>query len=78
MKSGRGHVAIDADKWCARQPVSEPTIAEADEAGSTKEFRYRVSICIREARETKHWLRMIAVASQPARMTHALGEAERI
>jgi four helix bundle protein len=37
--------------------------AEADEAGLKKEFRYRVSVCLREARETKHWLRMIAVAS---------------
>ncbi len=37
---------------------------EADEAGSKKEFRYRISICKREARETQHWLRMI-VAAQP-------------
>ncbi len=37
--------------------------AEADEAGSKKEFRYRISLCCREARETKHWLRMMAVAS---------------
>jgi four helix bundle protein len=35
---------------------------EADEAGSKKEFRYRVSVCCREARETKYWLRMIAAA----------------
>lgn len=35
---------------------------EADDAGSRKEFRHRVSICKREARETKHWLRMVAVA----------------
>ena len=37
--------------------------AEANEAGSKKEFRYRISVCNREARETKHWLRMIAVAA---------------
>ena len=37
---------------------------EADEAGSQKEFRYRISVCNREARETKHWLRMIAAAVQ--------------
>jgi len=36
---------------------------EADEAGSKKEFRYRISLCNREVKETKHWLRMIAVAS---------------
>jgi len=35
---------------------------EADDAGSKKEFRYRISICKREARETKHWLRMIVAA----------------
>jgi four helix bundle protein len=36
---------------------------EADDAGSKKEFRYRISVCKRECRETKHWLRMLAVAS---------------
>ncbi len=35
---------------------------EADNAGSKKEFRYRISICKRESRESKHWLRMIATA----------------
>ena len=35
---------------------------EADDAGSRKEFRYRISVCKRESRESKHWLRMIAVA----------------
>ncbi|HEX4132526.1 MAG TPA: four helix bundle protein [Pirellulales bacterium] len=29
---------------------------EADEAGSEKEFRFRISICKREACETRHWL----------------------
>jgi four helix bundle protein len=38
---------------------------EADEAGSRKEFCYRISICQREARETKHWLRMLAAAESP-------------
>src|SRR3954470_9845749 len=37
---------------------------EADEAGSKKEFTYRISICRREARETQYWLRMI-VAARP-------------
>jgi four helix bundle protein len=36
---------------------------EADDAGSKKEFRYRISLCKRESRETKHWLRMIAAAA---------------
>jgi four helix bundle protein len=35
---------------------------EADDAGSKKEFRYRISVCKRESRESKHWLRMIATA----------------
>src|ERR1700722_1705354 len=35
---------------------------EADDAGSKKEFRYRISVCKRECRETKHWLRMLAAA----------------
>jgi len=36
---------------------------EADDAQSKKEFRYKISICKKEARETKHWLRMIAKAA---------------
>ena len=35
---------------------------EADDSGSRKEFRYRISVCKREARESKHWLRMMAAA----------------
>ena len=35
---------------------------EADDAGTKKEFRYRISICKRESRESKHWLRMLAAA----------------
>ena len=35
---------------------------EADDAGSKKEFLYRISLCKRESRETKHWLRMIVAA----------------
>jgi four helix bundle protein len=37
---------------------------EADEAGTRKEFRYRISVCKREARETKFQIRMI-VAAEP-------------
>jgi four helix bundle protein len=35
---------------------------EADDAGSKKEFLYRISLCKRELRETKHWPRMIVAA----------------
>ncbi|MEX0728947.1 MAG: four helix bundle protein [Planctomycetaceae bacterium] len=36
---------------------------EADDAGSKKEFRYRISMCKRESRESKYWLRMMAAAA---------------
>ena len=35
---------------------------EADDAVSKKDFRYKVSICKRESRESKFFLRMIAKA----------------
>ncbi|MCA9057485.1 MAG: four helix bundle protein [Planctomycetaceae bacterium] len=35
---------------------------EADESATRREFRYRISLCRRESRETKHWLRMLAAA----------------
>ncbi len=35
---------------------------EADDTGSKKEFCCRVSVCKRECRESKHWLRMLATA----------------
>jgi len=43
---------------------------EADEAESKRDFRHKISICVKEARETKHWLRMI-VAAAPAHRTAA-------
>ena len=45
---------------------------EADEAGSKKEFRYRISVCCRESRETKYHLRMI-VAAAPDKAEAARG-----
>ncbi len=36
--------------------------AEANDAGSRKEFRHRISLCRRESAETKHWLRLIVRA----------------
>lgn len=35
---------------------------EADDGVSKKDFRNKIGICKKEARESKHWLRMIAVA----------------
>ena len=35
---------------------------EADDADSRKDFKFKIGLCRREARETQHWLRMIAAA----------------
>lgn len=35
---------------------------EADDAESGRDFKHKIGICKKEARETKHWLRMIARA----------------
>ena len=35
---------------------------EADDAESKNDFKHKIGICKKEARETKHWLRMIVVA----------------
>src|SRR5215475_7926728 len=35
---------------------------EADDADSRKDFKFKIGLCRREARESKHWLRMIAAA----------------
>jgi four helix bundle protein len=40
---------------------------EADGAESKKDFRHKISICKKEAKETKHWLRMIAKANPSRR-----------
>ena len=44
---------------------------EADEAVSRKDFRHRIAICKKEAREAKYWLRTIVAAvpelREPAR-----------
>jgi four helix bundle protein len=36
---------------------------EADDAESGKDFKHKIGIAKKEARETKHWLRMIATAT---------------
>jgi len=38
--------------------------AEADDGVSRNDFRHRIGICRKEARETKHFLRMVAVAEE--------------
>jgi four helix bundle protein len=36
---------------------------EADGAESKKDFNHKISLCRKESKETKHWLRMIAKAN---------------
>ena len=36
---------------------------EADVAESKKDFKHKISLCRKESKETKHWLRMIAKAN---------------
>ena len=42
---------------------------EADDAESKKDFRHKIALCRKEARETKYWLRMIAKAAPPQKST---------
>ena len=36
---------------------------EADGAESKKDFKHKIGICKKEAKESKHWLRMVATAA---------------
>ncbi len=73
-----GEAIIAFAKGVPRNVVTRPLISqlvrsgtsvganycEADDAVSKKDFRHKIGICRKEARETKHWLRMI-VAAEP-------------
>lgn len=41
---------------------------EADDAESKRDFRRKIGLCRKEARETKYWLRMIAIAAPPKKI----------
>jgi four helix bundle protein len=41
--------------------------AEANEAQSKKDFRHKISVCNKESKESKYWLRMIATAEPKLR-----------
>ena len=72
-----GEAIIGFAKKIPLNPVTTPLISqivrsgtsvganycEADDAGSKKDFKYKIGICRKEARETKLWLRMIATAA---------------
>src|SRR5947207_11501041 len=40
---------------------------EANDACSKKDFRHKIGICRKEAKETKHWLRMVAASEDHLR-----------
>jgi len=54
--------------------------SEADDAESKKDFLHKISVCRKEARETKHWLRMLATAepSQKAELRALWQEAKEL
>ncbi len=72
-----GELIIDFAKSLERNEINHPLISqivrsgtsvganymEADGAVSKKDFRHKISICKKEAKETKHWLRMISKAN---------------
>jgi len=76
-----GEAVIELVKTFPQDPINSPLISqivragtsiganymEADGAESKKDFRHKISICKKEARETKHWLRMIAKANPTRR-----------
>ena len=62
--------ATDVTRPLIRQLVRAATsiganYCEADDAETKADFRHKVALCKKEARETKHWLRMM-VAAVPA------------
>jgi four helix bundle protein len=77
-RTGRfGEVIIEFVKTLERNEINRPLIGqlvdagtsvganymEADGAESKKDFRHKIAICKKEAKETKHWLRMIRKAN---------------
>jgi len=71
-----GESVIDFAKQVLKDEITRPLISqivrsgtsvganycEADDAVSNKEFRNKIATCKKEARETKHWCRMIVRA----------------
>lgn len=72
-----GEKVIDFTQKIPLAPINNPLISqlvragtsvganfcEADDAESPKDFIHKLGICKKEARETKHWLRMIVKAN---------------
>lgn len=72
-----GEKVIDFTQKISLTPINNPlasqlvragtsvgaNFCEADDAESSKDFVHKLGICKKEARETKHWLRMIVKAN---------------
>ena len=72
-----GENVIEFVKTLERNEINRPLISqvirsstsiganymEADGAESGKDFKHKIAICKKEAKETRHWLRMIAKAN---------------
>jgi four helix bundle protein len=68
-----GEEIIKFNQRIPENPITRPLISqlvkagtsiganycEADDAESKRDFKHKIGICKKEARETKHWLRMI-------------------
>ena len=78
-RTGRfGEDVLRFARKLTRSPINGPLImqlvrsatsvganyCEADDGVSKKDFRNKIGICRKEARETKHWLRMVASANE--------------
>jgi four helix bundle protein len=76
-----GEAIIDFAKRLPKGLVNDPLIRqlvrsgtsiganymEADGAESKRDFQHKIAICKKEAKETKHWLRMIVKANPDSR-----------
>jgi four helix bundle protein len=53
------------DQLCRASASVGANYIEAEDALSSKDFRYRIRICRKEAKESKHFIRMIVRAHPP-------------
>ncbi|HHT9132118.1 MAG TPA: four helix bundle protein [Candidatus Tripitaka californicus] len=72
-----GEEVIEFVKGLERDEINRPLISqvvrsaasiganymEADGAESKKDFKHKISTCKKEAKETRHWIRMVAKAN---------------
>jgi len=89
-----GEEIIKFSKKIPVNPVTKPLVpqlvhagtsvganyCEADDAESRKDFKHKIGICKKEAREAKHWLRMVVIAAPKLKMEarRLWGEAKEL